>query len=201
MAFTHAIALTGSIATGKSTTVSLLQLNGFRVIDADSVAHEQLQTHYEWVAKQFGAQYVVNTKVDRAKLGALIFENTHAKQELEAFLHPKIYEQILHESEKQERFSFPYLIDIPLFFENRRYDIAHSVVVYAPFDIQIKRLMKRNHFTYEEAKRRIQSQWPIDQKRDLATWVIDNSKDLKHLQHEIEAFTAVVTLAHEKGEI
>jgi len=186
--FKYAIALTGGIATGKSTVASLLALNGMRVIDADSISHEILDSSYEWVRENFGDEFVSGSKVDRAKLGSLVFSNSEAKKKLEDFLHPKIRQEIELRSIKQDRFKFPYLIDIPLFFENGAYDIKESVVVYTPSDIQLERFMKRNGYSKEESLRRINSQMPIDEKRDRATWVIDNSKDLKHLQQECEDF-------------
>jgi dephospho-CoA kinase len=189
MAFKYAIALTGGIATGKSTVASLLALNGMRVIDADSISHQILDSSYEWVKEIFGAKYIkANNKVDRAKLGAYIFKTPEAKKVLEDFLHPKIKAEIEKQSEKQDSFEFPYLIDIPLFFENNNYDIKDSVVVYAPADIQLERFIKRNGFSQEESRRRIASQLPIEEKKKRSTWVIDNSKDLKHLQNEVEKF-------------
>ncbi|MFA5233521.1 MAG: dephospho-CoA kinase [Sulfurimonas sp.] len=188
MAFAYAIALTGGIATGKSTVASLLALNGMRVIDADTISHGILDASYEWVKENFGDEFVEGTKVTRAKLGQLIFSNSEAKKKLEAFLHPKIRAEIEQRSIKQDSFRFPYLIDIPLFFENKAYDIKESVVVYVPKDIQLERFMKRNGYSKEESLRRIESQMDIEEKRKRATWIIDNSKDLKHLQRECEEF-------------
>ena len=186
MAFKYAIALTGGIATGKSTVASLLALNGMRVIDADTISHEILQQSSSWVRDTFGKEYVLNSKVDRVKLGLLVFSNKDAKKILEDFLHPKIRQEIKTRSQKQDKFNFPYLIDIPLFFENNAYDIKESVVVYAPQDIQLERFIKRNGYSMEESLRRIASQMPIEEKKQKATWVIDNSKNLKHLQQETE---------------
>lgn len=188
MAFAYAIALTGGIATGKSTVASLLALNGMRVIDADTISHEILDASHEWVRENFGDEFVEGTKVNRAKLGQLIFSNGEAKKKLEMFLHPKIRAEIEQRSIKQDSFRFPYLIDIPLFFENKAYDIRESVVVYTPKDIQLERFMKRNGYSKEESLRRIESQMDIEEKRKRATWIIDNSKDLKHLQRECEEF-------------
>ncbi len=188
MAFKFAIALTGGIATGKSTVASLLALNGMRVIDADAISHKILDDSYAWVEETFGSEYVKNFKVDRALLGSMIFSNTDAKQILEEFLHPKIRAEIEKQSIKQDGFKFPYLIDIPLFFENGAYDIKESVVVYTPSDVQLERFMKRNGYSKEESLKRIASQMPIDEKKQKATWVIDNSKKLKHLQKECEEF-------------
>jgi dephospho-CoA kinase len=188
MAFEYAIALTGGIATGKSTVASLLALNGMRVIDADSISHKILDDSYAWVEESFGSEFVNNTKVNREKLGALVFSNKEKKKVLEDFLHPKIRLEIEKQSIKQDSFKFPYLIDIPLFFENRAYNIEESVVVYTPQEIQLERYIKRNGYSKEESLKRIDSQMPIDEKKSCATWVIDNSKNLKHLQQEVEDF-------------
>jgi len=192
MAFKYAIALTGGIATGKSTVASLLALNGMRVIDADTISHEILQSSSSWVKDTFGDEYVLNSKVDRTKLGSLVFSDEKAKKTLEEFLHPKIRDEIKLRSEKQDEFNFPYLIDIPLFFENSAYDIKDSVVVYTPKEVQLERFMKRNGYSEEESLNRIASQMPIDEKKQKATWVIDNSKNLKHLQQEVEDFVGKI---------
>ena len=199
MAFGYAIALTGGIATGKSTVASLLALNGMRVIDADTIAHTLLDASSEWVKERFGAEYLLpNGKVNRAKLGEMIFATPEAKKDLENFLHPKIKAEIEKQSEKQDTFAFPYLIDIPLFFENNNYPIEQSVVVYTPADIQLERFMKRNGYSEEESRRRIASQLPIEEKKAQATWVIDNSKDLKHLQNEVEMFVEKIKKQYNK---
>jgi len=192
MAYKYAIALTGSIATGKSTVASLLALNGMRVIDADTISHEILDANTSWVKEEFGEEFLLGSKVNRAKLGEYIFSHPEAKKRLEAFLHPKIKNEIEKRSQKQDSFAFPYLIDIPLFFENNNYEIEDSVVVYTPSEIQLERFMKRNGYTKEESLKRIASQLPIEEKRSRATWVIDNSKNLKHLQQEVENFVAII---------
>ena len=188
MSFTYAIALTGGIATGKSTVASLLALNGMRVIDADTIAHKLLDASKEWVGDTFGREYLTSKGVDRAKLGELIFSDKEKKQLLESYLHPKIKETITKQSKKQDALGFAYLIDIPLFFENNNYPIEKSVVVYTPKETQLERFMKRNGYSKEECLRRINSQMDIEEKKKKATWIIDNSKNLKHLQNEVELF-------------
>jgi dephospho-CoA kinase len=192
MAFKYAIALTGGIATGKSSVASLLTLNGLRIIDADTIAHRILDENHLWVREHFGEEYVNGTKVNRPLLGKKIFADPEAKKKLEAFLHPKIRAAIEEASEKQDRLGYPYLIDIPLFFETSSYPIEHSVVVYTPKAIQLERFMKRNGFSEEESLRRIESQMDIEEKKARATWVIDNSSNLKHLQKECEQFVETI---------
>lgn len=188
MAFEYAIVLTGGIATGKSTVASLLGLNGLRIIDADTIAHRILDENSGWICERFGEEFVKNSKVDRPMLGKVIFSDPEAKKELESFLHPKIRAAIEAESDKQDRLKYPYLIDIPLFFETQSYPIQNSVVVYTPKTLQLERFMKRNGFSEEESLRRIESQMDIEEKKERATWVIDNSSNLKHLQKECEQF-------------
>ena len=190
--FAYAIALTGGIATGKSTVASLLALHGLRVIDADKIAHDILQEHSSWVAETFGASFVANGKVLRSTLGKVVFSDPDTKAKLEAFLHPLIREAIEAQSVRQDRFAFPYLIDIPLFFETGAYSIKDSVVIYTPKEIQLQRFMKRSGFEEEEALRRIESQMDIEEKKQRATWVIDNSGNLKHLQEECETFVETI---------
>ena len=95
MSFEYAIALTGGIATGKSTVASLLVLNGMRVIDADSISHKILEDSKEWVIKNFGQKYIKNSKVDRKTLGKLVFSNKEAKKILEKYL--KKPKEMLHQ--------------------------------------------------------------------------------------------------------
>ena len=193
MAFKYAIALTGGIATGKSTVASLLGLSGLRIIDADTIAHTILDQNAAWVKEHFGEEFIMPSgRVDRPVLGKVVFADSAKRKMLEAFLHPLIREEIERQSEKQDRLKYPYLIDIPLFFESQRYDIKDSVVVYTPPEVQLERFMKRNGFSEEESKRRIASQMPIDEKRARATWVIDNSGDLKHLQKECADFVEAI---------
>lgn len=196
MAYQYAIALTGGIATGKSTVASLLGLNGLRIIDADTISHRLLDQYSSWIAQNFGSKFVLNGKVNRPELGKIIFADTAAKQKLEHFLHPKIRIAIEEASNKQDLLKYPYLIDIPLFFETSSYPIEQSVVVYTPKKTQLERFMKRNGYDETESLRRIESQMDIDEKRSRATWVIDNSSDLKHLQSECEKFVDTIKILY-----
>ena len=186
MAFRHAVALTGGIASGKSSACNLLKLYGLRIIDADSIAHEVLDKEAGSVAELFGSDYLVDGRVDRKKLGRLVFGDREARRRLEALLHPKIREEIARQSEAQDALGGPYIVDIPLFFETGGYPIDRVVVVYTPRPIQKRRLMEREGLSDEEAEARLDAQMDIEKKRQMATWVIDNSGNLKQLQKETE---------------
>lgn len=185
--FKNAIALTGGIATGKSTVCNLLKLHGFLIIDADKIARKLLDKNHQKIAKLFGEQYVEDGKVLRKELGKIIFSNEENKAKLEALLHPLIKEEIIKESKIFEEQNKPYIIDIPLFFEKMNYDIKKSILVYTPKDLQIQRLQLRDKIDEKEAILKISNQIDIEEKKKLASLIIDNSKDLKHLQVEVEA--------------
>ena len=184
MAFKHAIALTGSISTGKSTTVKLFKSFGFYVIDADTIAHQVLDEQHQAIADMFGEAFVKEGKVDRKALGSIVFRDAEKRKALEALLHPLIYEEIERQSTNQDRKEKPYFIDIPLFFESGRYPIKKSLVVYATKAQQLERLISREGYTQQEAHNRINTQIPVEEKRKRANYVIDNSGTLMQLEKE-----------------
>ena len=184
--FKHAIALTGGIATGKSTVCNLLKLHGFLTIDADKIAHRLLDRHHAEIAQMFGQEFVKDGVVLRKELGKIIFSNEKEKLKLEAFIHPLIKDEIIKEAVIFEKQQKPYFIDIPLFFEKMHYPIPKSLVVYTPKELQIQRLMQRDRISEEEAHIKISNQMDIDKKKELPDFVIDNSTNLKNLQKEVE---------------
>ncbi|HIC78982.1 MAG TPA: dephospho-CoA kinase [Sulfurovum sp.] len=195
MAFDYAVALTGSIATGKSSVASIFRDYGVVIIDADRIAHEVINREYLQISKLFGEEYVDKERVDRKLLGSLIFSNKEAKSKLEALLHPLIYQEILKRSNIEERLKKPYIIDIPLFFESNRYPIEKVIVVYTPKEIQLKRLMERDNSSKKEALLRINSQIDIEIKKEKATYLIDNSQDFNLLQQECDRIRSKI-LSH-----
>ncbi len=189
MSFKYGIVITGSIATGKSTASNILKLLGFRVIDADKIAHKILNQQINKIEELFGKEVIKDNQVDRKALGEIVFNNKEKLKELENLLHPLIREEILSQAKRQEEFKKPYLIELPLFFEKReKYPFSKSVVVYVPREIELERLIKRENLSKDEAKRRIALQMDIEKKKEMADFIIDNSKDLKHLQKECERF-------------
>jgi dephospho-CoA kinase len=119
-------------------------------------------------------------------LGAIVFSDSNKRKALESLLHPLIYKEIERLSVEQDKLGKPYFIDIPLFFEGGRYPIEKSLVVYTTEEQQLERLMHREGYTKEEALKRIQTQIPVEKKRELATYVIDNSGTLTQLEKECE---------------
>ena len=192
MAYEHAIVLTGGISTGKSTVSHNLKAYGFEVIDADAIAKEILPLHVTKVEALFGERVVRDGMIDRKALASLIFNDKNEREKLNAFLHPLIREEILKRSEELEVKKKPYIIDIPLYFESEGYHCKVVVVVYAPIEVQRKRLMIRENFTKEEAQKRIDAQISIEEKKVMADFLINNSFDRKFLDEEIEKFVSFV---------
>ena len=184
--FKYAIALTGGIATGKSTVANLFMMYGFLIIDADKIAHKLLDEYSLDIANMFGNEFVKENKVIRSELGKVIFSDNEAKSKLEKFLHPLIKDQIIDEAKIFENAKKPYLVDIPLFFENKNYDIDKSIVVYCDRETQLKRVISRDGLDENLALARINSQMDIEEKKLLSTFVIDNTKNLKNLQNEVD---------------
>jgi len=186
MPFDHAYALTGSIATGKSTVVKAMTKAGLAVIDADKVAHEVLDEAATDIAKMFGKTFVKEGKVDRKALGVVVFSDPKKRKALETLLHPVIYDKIVEASAALDEKGEPYIVDIPLFYEGGRYAIDNVIVVYATKAQQLERLMQREGFSKEEALSRINAQIDIEVKRKNASFVIDNSDTLLYLSKETE---------------
>ena len=188
MAYDYAIVLTGGIATGKSTVCTILKTQGFDIIDADTIAKEILPLHTQKVEELFGKRVIRDGIIDRKALGTLIFNDKQEREKLNAFLHPLIRDEIYKRSSVLEEMKKPYIIDIPLYFESNEYHCKVVVVVYAPIEVQRKRLMLRENFTKEEAQKRIDAQISIEEKRVMADFLINNSFDRKFLDEEIGKF-------------
>ena len=189
--FPNAYVITGSIASGKSTAINLLKERGFSVIDADFIAHEQLEICKCEIVKAFGEQILDETgKIDRKKLGAIVFREPKKLKNLEQILHPKIKAEIFFKASQFERLGEIYFVDIPLFFEKKeRYaEFKNVAVIYAPKELLLSRLMSRNGLSLNEATARVELQMDTEQKRKMAKFVIDNSNDRENLQLELEKF-------------
>ncbi|RDU57506.1 dephospho-CoA kinase [Helicobacter sp. MIT 99-5507] len=190
MKLENAIAITGGIASGKSSVCDLLKLYGYSIIDADKIAHNALNILKDEVVLEFGSEILDSSNnIDRKKLGAIVFCDDTKRKILENILHPFIRNEILQIAKELEKYKKVYFVDIPLFFEAKeKYPINRILLIYTPKQIQIDRLIKRDNIKAELAIKKIESQIDIESKKALSTYIIDNSKDLAHLQSQIESF-------------
>ena len=189
MKLENAIVITGGIASGKSSVCNLLKLYGYSIIDADKIAHNALNILKDEVVLEFGNEILDSNKnIDRKKLGSIIFCDSIKRKILENILHPFIRNEILKKAQDLEKYKKVYFVDIPLFFEvKEKYPIDRILLIYTPKEIQIDRLIKRDNITLDLALKKVDSQMDIESKIALSTYVIDNSKDLAHLQSQVES--------------
>lgn len=177
----YRVGITGSIASGKSTVARRLKDRGIPVIDLDKVGHEVLRKRHEAfepVVAAFGPGILgEDGEIDRKKLGALIFADPAARERLNQLMHPRIRAEEARRVEAMaEAGEIAVATEAALLIETgqkKRFDFF--VVVGCAPEIQIARLMKRDHCTAEEARRRIESQLSFEQKKAEADWVIDTS--------------------------
>ncbi|GAA9844626.1 dephospho-CoA kinase [Helicobacter pylori] len=191
MVLKNAIALTGGIGTGKSTTIKILESQGYHILDADKIAHQLLQENRFKIAQHFGSDILEKGILDRKKLGAIVFQNANELKWLEDFLHPLIRECMLKKAYELEKNHQAYFLDIPLFFEvggKKYYPVSKVVLVYVPRVLQIERLLERDKLKEAEILQRLACQMDIEQKRAMSDYIIDNSSGLKDLAKQVERF-------------
>ncbi|ANH40982.1 dephospho-CoA kinase [Helicobacter pylori] len=191
MVLKNAIALTGGIGTGKSTTIKILESQGYHILDADKIAHQLLQEYRFKIAQHFGSEILEKGILNRKKLGAIVFQKANELKWLEGFLHPLIRECMLKKAYELEKNHQAYFLDIPLFFEvggKKRYPVSKVVLVYAPRALQIERLLERDKLKEAEILQRLSCQMDIGQKRAMSDYIIDNSSSLKDLAKQVECF-------------
>jgi dephospho-CoA kinase len=178
------IGVTGGIATGKSTVDRLLAAHGASVIDADELAREAVrpgEPALDAVAARFGREVLLpNGNLDRGRLGEVVFADPEARRDLERITHPRINELMGERIASALAGPAPLVaVDIPLLFESAREAMFEGVLlVYASPEVQVRRLRERNGLDEAAALQRLAAQPPIDEKRDRATWIIDNSDGL-----------------------
>ena len=184
---TKVIGITGSISVGKSTVTNYLLQKGYVVLDADKISHHALDigtTCYERVKEVFGCVADDQT-INRQQLGQIVFHDQEKKKQLEEIIHPYVIDELKKGiQETKEPIIF---LDIPLLYETHlEYLCDQILVVYVNEDIQAERLMKRNHIDRQSALHLMQQQISIEKKKELADYVIDNSKGLDELYENIE---------------
>lgn len=199
---TRMIGLTGGIASGKSTVSSWLSDLGASVIDADGIARFVVlpgQPALAEIAERFPEVIHSNGTLDRAKLAERIFNNEKDRKALNAIIHPRIQQKVIELVDWNREQGFEIIIyDAPLLIENKLHEGMDGVIlVAAPEEVQIARLMKRNDFTREQAIARLRSQLSLDDKKAAIAkqpnWIIDNSGDLAALKARVMAVWREIT--------
>ncbi len=200
------VGLTGGIATGKSTVASLLARLGAVVLDADQMVRELQRpgtTVYEAIRETFGPNILQSDgTIDRKRLGEMVFQDEGVRRRLEAIVHPALVAAI---EERLRAFEAQgvrlCVVELPLLIEagaQGRFDWV--VVVTAPEEVQVSRLMADRGLTREEALARIQSQMSLQEKVAVADFVIENVGALEEVEARVrELYRALLQKGSKKA--
>jgi dephospho-CoA kinase len=185
------VGLTGGVASGKSTVSAILAELGALVIDADALAREVVARGtpgLDAVVAEFGPGVLTpEGDLDRPAMGRLVFGDDAARRRLEAIIHPLVIERMA-EIEATAGEDDVVVHDIPLLAEGGRADTFDAVVVVdAPRDLQVERMLGDRGWTREDAESRIAAQATREERRAIATHVIDNNGTLEELRTRVEA--------------
>jgi dephospho-CoA kinase len=189
------VGLTGGIGAGKSTVAALLTKRGAVVVDADAIARQVVEPGSPVLgrlAERFGADVLLGDgSLDRARLAERAFATPQAKQELEAITWPAIGEEFLRQVAAAPEGSIV-VHDVPLLVESTRgYDYAGVIVVEAPLETRLTRLEARG-VPRSDAERRVANQASDEERRKVATWVVDNAGDLAALAAQVDEVWAAI---------
>lgn len=181
----YSVGLTGNIASGKSTVAELFSSLGIKIINADQVSREltvRNSTAYKEIINRFGTEVTLeNGELNRRLLRDNIFANPEERAWLERLLHPLIRQRL---EQQIQLCTTPYcVVEIPLLIDKKNYPYLNRILlVTAPLDIQIKRVMARDHCTEEQALAIISVQPDIGERIKYADDVIVNDSGLNELK-------------------
>lgn len=184
------IGITGGIASGKSTVTNFLRKQGFQVVDADALVH-QLQKPggrlFQALVQHFGQEIILeNGELNRPLLASLIFSNPEEREWSRITQGEIIREELADLRDQLAQTEEIFFMDIPLLFEQAYSTWFNETwLVYVDRDVQVERLMKRDHLSKNEAESRLAAQWPLEQKKGLASHVLDNNGNLDQLLTQV----------------
>lgn len=189
------IGLTGSIASGKSAVAKMLEEKGAYLLDADMLAREVVepgqpawQEIVDWLGKSIlGA----DQKIDRAKLADLVFNDRQMLEKLNKIVHPRVSARFVFLSEKiKEKDPDAVIVyDVPLLIEAGMQGFVDLVLLaYVPREVQLARLQSRDSLNRSGAELRLKAQMPLEEKRNYADVIIDNSGTLAETARQVDQF-------------
>lgn len=182
------IGITGGIASGKSYVCSVIKEQGFSVIDADEISRELSKKGnpiFERIIEVFGKDYLTTSgELDRQKFGKMIFENTAARNKLNAISHPLIIEEMKKEIDKNS--SSIIFLAIPLLFEAKLSRLCDKIVcVYVDRVTQLQRLMWRDGISEAYALNKINAQLCLEEKKAMSDYVVDSRGSFNHTKDQV----------------
>lgn len=192
--------LTGGIATGKSTVAGMLKELGCRIVDTDLIARDIVQPGqpaFLEIVEKFGEVVLdKNGILDRELLRKIIIDNPKKRELLNSITHPKIGLEVLRQVDKHRLNGsrMPIIVDVPLLFEAGWHSLFPAIIlVYVPVEAQIRRLMARDRLTREEAQRTLTFQMNIEEKKNRAHYIIDNSGTIEETRARVKELFDIIT--------
>ena len=184
------VGLTGGIGAGKSTVSARLAAKGAVVVDADAVVKE-LQARgtpvFDAIVERFGPEVVgPDGELDRPALAAVVFGDPEALADLNALVHPAVGAEILRRVAEHQGSDRVVVLDVPLLVESGRYQAAGVIVVDAPVEVAIERLVRDRGMTEEEARARMARQVSREDRLAKADFVIDNAGPPEALDEAVD---------------
>jgi len=185
------IGLTGGIASGKSTVSEYLCDKGYPVIDADKIARHIVDVGkpaLQEIADAFGDDFLeVDGSLNRKKLGELVFSDKESREILNKITHEKIFCEMQKEIDLLFSDHDVVFADVPLLFESNRANFYDEIwLVYVTPEVQIKRLVTRDNVSEIFAKKQIDAQMSLENKKRLADKVFNNNGALDELYQKVE---------------
>ena len=183
------VGLTGGIASGKSTVSAILTELGVVVIDADRLAREVVAKGtpgLQQVVEAFGPEILTEDgEMDRAAVGRIVFGDEHQRKRLESIVHPLVFERYAALEAAAPKDGIV-VHDIPLLAESgRAADFDAVIVVDAPHETQVERMLRDRGMTREDAEARIAAQATREQRLAIATYVIENTGSREDLRQRV----------------
>lgn len=203
---TYVLGLSGGIGSGKSTVSAALQELGAALVDADAIVHELQgpgQPMLAELAREFGDEILNSAgELDRAALGAIVFRDEAKRVALGKISHPPVIATMMRRTRAAVDSGVPMVVvDIPLLFEGVKsgqgaaavMDFDATLLVWVPMEVQAQRTQERDGSDAAEVRRRIAAQMPIDEKKSLCDFVVDNSGTPEQTRQQVEALYAKLT--------
>lgn len=187
------IGLTGGIGSGKSVVADLLRQRGASIIDADRLGHEAYAPGSEaWrqVVAAFGTDLLTAAgEIDRRKLGAIVFADPAALERLNKIMHPLMAQMVVkRQKELAAAGETVAVVEAAVLFEAGWDTLVDEVwTTHAPIAAVVERLRQRNGLSAAEARKRINSQMPADERIRRSDVVVENSADLAALERTVSA--------------
>ena len=186
----YLIGLTGGMGSGKSTVADCLRSNGIPVIDADVIAHKIMneESTLDKIHKIFGKNvFDKDGSLNKVKFSSVLFTNTVKRKKLNEFVHPKVWDEMMNETEKYvTEGSKVIFLDVPLLIESGWHTrVNETWLVKADYNERIERLRLRTNLSTEEIKKRIEIQMPESEKEEYADKIINNDGTIEETEKQV----------------